>query len=312
MKTETHRPVSVVETTEHRPESEFNRLLDKKSVFEPKNISEAFQLAEYMAKSSLVPKQYVGKPADIIIAMQFGEEFGLKPHQALQGIGVVNGRPQLFGPIALAVVQRHPDFIDSDEKFNASTNTATVTMKRRGRTPVTKSFSMKDAETAKLNVKDTYRLYAQDMLMWRARHRCITALFPDIAAGIAGVSEHEYEAGEGDLAEEFDPETGEIPAPVPAPILMQINNAESIESLEQLLAQLKALPDTDKPAARDAYAAKMRELSAPADVPEHLADWLRDLKEVRAADGLDAALEQLHQADDLTRADKDFIKGKLS
>ncbi len=55
------------------------------------------RFAEKAARSGMVPKDYVGKPDAIVIAVQMGSELGLAPMQALQNIAVVNGRPSIWG-----------------------------------------------------------------------------------------------------------------------------------------------------------------------------------------------------------------------
>src|SRR5438094_2447904 len=76
----------------------------------PSSLEEAMKLAELMAKSDLVPKDYQNKPGNVLIAVQMGAEVGLAPMQAIQSICVINGRPTLWGDGLLAVVQAHPDY----------------------------------------------------------------------------------------------------------------------------------------------------------------------------------------------------------
>jgi cell division protein FtsW len=44
-----------------------------------------------MARSTMVPKDYQGKPDNIIIAVQMGAELGMRPMQSLINIGVNTG-----------------------------------------------------------------------------------------------------------------------------------------------------------------------------------------------------------------------------
>ena len=50
------------------------------------SFDQAIKVADYINKSALVPDAYRGKPADIVIAMQYGMELGLSPMQALQSV----------------------------------------------------------------------------------------------------------------------------------------------------------------------------------------------------------------------------------
>jgi len=142
------------------------------------------------SKSSLVPKAYIGKPEDIMVAVQMGMEIGLKPMTALQNIGVINGSPSVYGPIIVALVRNSPFFCEQSfmETVGGKGDevTASVTMRRKpdGK-PLTKSFSVEDAKRAGLWGKDVWKKYPTDMLTWRARHRVITALFADVTHGLA-------------------------------------------------------------------------------------------------------------------------------
>ncbi|GAM51610.1 hypothetical protein [Mycoavidus cysteinexigens] len=63
----------------------------------PRSLDEVMKFAELMASSSIVPKEFIGKPGNILVAIQWGMELGLKPMQAMQNIAVINGRPSLWG-----------------------------------------------------------------------------------------------------------------------------------------------------------------------------------------------------------------------
>src|SRR3990167_2687883 len=91
--------------TEVREEKKDIALIDKSFSLEPKSLDEAMKYAELIAKSNLVPNDFRGKAADILIAVQMGMEVGLKPLQALQNIAVINGRPCLWGDAIPAIVQ---------------------------------------------------------------------------------------------------------------------------------------------------------------------------------------------------------------
>lgn len=62
----------------------------------PQNLDEALKFADYLANSDIVPKDFQKKPANILVAVQWGMELGLQPMQAMQSIAVINGRPSLW------------------------------------------------------------------------------------------------------------------------------------------------------------------------------------------------------------------------
>jgi len=63
------------------------------------------RLADMLAKSSMVPRDYIGRPENIVVSVLWGREVGLGPLQALQNIACINGRPAIWGDAALAPVR---------------------------------------------------------------------------------------------------------------------------------------------------------------------------------------------------------------
>ncbi|MEW5251536.1 hypothetical protein, partial [Microbulbifer discodermiae] len=88
---------------------------------QPQNMSEAMNMANMLATSQMVPKQYQNKPQDALVAMMMGVELGLNPIQALQNIAVINGKPSIYGDALLALVQNHPAFGGHQESFDDQT-----------------------------------------------------------------------------------------------------------------------------------------------------------------------------------------------
>src|SRR5271157_5591979 len=145
--------------TESSPNSQPNKLT-RLAVFTPTNMTEAMGLAKLLASSDFVPKDFKGKPGNCFLAMQMGAELGVPPLQALQNIAIINGRPSIWGDLALAVVQAHPDYEDHKEFFSGTPfnddYTAVFQIKRKGSGWHETKFSVADAKTAKLWNKRGY------------------------------------------------------------------------------------------------------------------------------------------------------------
>ena len=158
-------------------------------VFQPQNLSEAVEVAKLIAHSGMVPKQYEGNPGGVLIAIQMGAELGLGPMAALQNIAVINGRPSLWGDAVLALVMSRGDCEDVVESFDDQTKTAKCMVARRGRSPITRTFSEADAKTAGLWGKQgPWTHYPKRMLQMRARGFAVRDAFPDALRGV-GVAE---------------------------------------------------------------------------------------------------------------------------
>lgn len=149
----------------------------------PQSLDEALRLAEIMAKSDIVPKDYIGKPGNILVAIQWGAEIGLAPLQAMSHIAVINGRPALWGDALLAIVRGSGLLASFDEEIGA--DRATCTAQRRGEAPISRTFSREDAKQAGLLGKPgPWTQYPRRMLQMRARAWVLRDLFPDVIRGL--------------------------------------------------------------------------------------------------------------------------------
>ena len=154
----------------------------------PQTFDQALTFSQYLADSDMVPKDFKGKPANCLIAMQWGAELGLKPLQALQNLAVINGRPALWGDAVIALVRSSPlcEFvIETDDG-----STATCRVKRRGEPEQQRTFSMDDARAAGLLGKSgPWTQYPKRMRQMRARAFALRDVFPDVLRGMAVAEE---------------------------------------------------------------------------------------------------------------------------
>lgn len=149
---------------------------------------EAF--AERAARSQMVPKDYIGKPDNIIIAVMKGKELGMPPIQALESIAIVNGRSSIWGAMVEALCYASGLVEDHEEHFEGTEGTddftAVCTVKRRGvASPKVGRFSQKDAKIAGLFGQAVHGKYPRRMMQWRAKHAPFTDAFPDVLKGLA-------------------------------------------------------------------------------------------------------------------------------
>jgi hypothetical protein len=247
----------------------------------PKNMIEAMQLADIIARSDIVPANFKDKPGNVLVAMQMGAEIGLKPMQALQNIAVINGRPSVWGDALLAIVKAHPscEFIEE----TVQNGVATCTVKRKGQQPVNRVFSVEDAKTAKLWGKvGPWTQYPNRMLQMRARGFALRDVWPDLLRGIFSAEESrdippdetwkEYlepddnapKTATEKLKSKLKKQASDQPNPKLETVLDAIKNAENMEQLRATGNLGKGLNTKDKATAKEAYTAKSTELKAAA------------------------------------------------
>lgn len=260
----------------------------------PTSIQEAMEFAQMLSKSNLVPKDYQGNPSNCIIAMQWGMEIGLQPLQAMQSIAVINGRPSIWGDAMLALVRGSGVLESISETLEEGDTVAVCTVKRRAEQPATRRFSLEDAKKAGLTGKQgPWTQYPKRMLQLRARAFALRDVFPDVLRGVHIAEEAQdlpRETRDMGPVDEVKPEAPKLDHK-PASradkaraalasrkaaaehtteslelVLNAIHQADTMEAL-RVTADMAARLQTedDKTVARDAYATRKAQLSAPVD-----------------------------------------------
>lgn len=101
----------------------------------PRDLAQAIEFAGILAKSNMVPKEFVGNPGNILVAVQWGMELGLQPMQAMQNIAVINGRPSLWGDAVIGIVKASPACEYVVEEVTDTVATCRVKRRRAGAVP---------------------------------------------------------------------------------------------------------------------------------------------------------------------------------
>ena len=201
------------------------QLTTNRQGFAPATVTEAIQFSEMLANSNMVPKQYMGKPQDIMVCIQWGMEMGLAPMQALQNIAVINGKPSVYGDAMMALVQASPvceGVEESIEDEGTPNPVAVCVARRKGRAPVTVRFSVEDAKRAGLWGKQgPWQAYPKRMLQMRARGFALRDAYPDVLKGLISVEEaqdypEETKRPPKDITPRNPLDALQAPAPTPA------------------------------------------------------------------------------------------------
>jgi hypothetical protein len=143
-----------------------------------------------LAKSGLLPEHFRGKPADVMVAVQWGFEIGVSPMNALQNICVIKGRASIWGDLVLGLLQSRKDIIEyvleDDLEDILRTGKARCEIKRVGYPRATVvTYTKEMATKAGLMQKDTYRQHEARMLQCRARAFCARNAAADVLKGLA-------------------------------------------------------------------------------------------------------------------------------
>lgn len=239
----------------------------------PQTFEQALTFCDYLANSDMVPKDFKGKPANCLIAIQWGAELGLKPLQALQNLAIINGRPALWGDAVIALVRSSPlcEFITETDDGK----TATCRVKRRGEPEEVRTFSMEDARSAGLVGKQgPWTQYPKRMRQMRARAFALRDVFPDVLRGMP-------------IAEEVM----DIPASEPHRTTATVVSSEpavySAEEFAKNLPNWRAVIESGRKGADDLIA--MVEAKAKARMTDDQRQQLRNFEAVDVAEEVSQA-----------------------
>lgn len=222
--------------------------------------------AELLARSDIVPKQYQGRPADIIAAAFLGRDLAWSPMTSLRFVNVIDGVASISAEGLVALVHRAGHYLEADVSPQQVTASG-----RRADTGATMSvtFSLDDAAAAGLcEIRDgrpwsrskhgrrlPWELYPKAMMWARAVSQLCRMLFADVTLGVAYVPE---EISPRDL----DPdETAEALAAARPDTVEVLATADEVATLVAAFDQV-----ADDATRRDLKARFVREWGAPSDV----------------------------------------------
>lgn len=161
----------------------------------PSSLEGAWQLAQWLSKSSLIPK-YKDKEADIFLIITSGMELGLPPNASLRGLYCVNGRVALESKTKAALcISKGAALYFKRTEYNENATTW-ETMRAGQAEPVRMRYTKAEATAAGLTKKEgPWQGYPQRMISHRALGWLCDDVYPDIVLGVA-------------TAEDFDEFTG--------------------------------------------------------------------------------------------------------
>ncbi len=151
----------------------------------PTNVEGRLAYANALSKAQLLPETFRGKPADVLVAMDWGESLGLTPMQAMQSIYVVHGRPGLSSQAkqALASKAGHRIRVSGDDKAA----TARLWRADDPEYPYEATWTMAMANRAGLTGKKgtTWEAYPHVMLRRRAVSDVVEQACPELLLGLS-------------------------------------------------------------------------------------------------------------------------------
>lgn len=198
----------------------------------PQNFNDLCRFAEMASQTDLVPRDYRGKPSNIILAVMWGNELGLGATQSLASVAVINGRACVWGDALIGIVRASPvcEYITE----SVSDTEATCIVKRKGEPEQSRTFTIEDAQKAGLWGKaGPWTQYPKRMLQMRARGFACRDVFADVLRGVSVAEEvQDYPQAERDIT----PAPVEVQSLPPAQEKTSITTEGFAKALEKIQA----------------------------------------------------------------------------
>lgn len=161
--------------------------------------------ATMLVRSGFLPVA-INTPEKAIAIALTGKELGIGMMESYRSINVIQGKPTVSPQLMLALANRTGDV--EDIQIDSTDQKCTVTIKRKGRSPHTESFGIKEATDLQLLGKDNYKKQAKTMFKWRCLAACLRVTFPDVLLGL-------YTPDEMGVEVHVNPDTEEMAIPEP-------------------------------------------------------------------------------------------------
>ncbi len=248
-------------------------------VIVPRNLQEMIDIAERLAKSSLLPEALRGKVPEVLMQIMAGQELGLYSMASLRSFNIIQGKPVMGSDAMVAVVLGSGKAEYFRRVGEGTDKSVTYETKRRGQEAQRCTWTIEMAKAAALHQKDNWRTFPRAMLASRAKSELARDVYPDVLAGCYSTDE----VGDTTTAvrdavrneeatQAVDAEFTETT--VDAPEVLAIDDMQTVEALKAqglLVAQLK-LTGSAAERANGRYKARMAwlktQLTVAAPAPE--------------------------------------------
>lgn len=182
-------------------------------------MNELIDLAERLAKSSLLPEALRGKVPEVMMQIMAGQELGLHSMVSLRSFHVISGKPVMASDAMVAIVLGSGKAEYFRRVGEGSDTSVTYATRRKGSAEEQRcTWTIEMAKRASLNTKDTWRAYPRAMLASRAKSDLARDVYPDVLAGCYSEDEISHGAPNAPKQDAEDVEFVEVHAPAPAAV----------------------------------------------------------------------------------------------
>jgi hypothetical protein len=167
--------------------SQISKAIASRNDASDRSLDAAVDYARKLSASDLLPKSYVGKPQNVLLAIEFGRSLGLDPITAINMTHVVQGRPTASAQLVGALVRRagHILRVRGDEQ----SATAKIIRADDKEFEFAATWTMERAKQAGVLSNPVWKTYPANMLKARAITEVARDACPEVLAGMGYTSE---------------------------------------------------------------------------------------------------------------------------
>lgn len=244
------------------------------------SLPEKMEYARALAASGMIPAAYKQQPANVLVAIEYGEALGIKPIVAISEINVISGTPSPSASLMASLARAAGHRVRT---WNDETDGAGICEIVRCDDPEFTHRSRWDeakARQAGYWGKGHWAKDPQTMLRWRAISECVRLACPEVLGGLRYTPEEVMEMEESRSPRRVESEQVQQSAPaaiaepaapaaepVPADMAARIAASEDADGLRKLADFLpRKYGDTDEVAdLLLAISQRIEVLTAPAE-----------------------------------------------
>lgn len=242
------------------------------------SMAEKVEWCKLMSQGDMAPKQYQGKPSNVLFALEYAEAVRVPAIHALMSIAVINGKPSPSAELMVTLARQagHKVWTEvADDRLSATTYVVRKDMPDR---VFSDTFDRKLAEQAGLWGKQgPWSQYPDVMLANRSKSRAVRMACAEVLAGVTTSAEEQQDMLDGEVVDESQEQRAEKPKGI----------AAAKKRTRKAKAEAKPEPKRDEQPAADPANLSDGAVSMLADARRGDADARRELW--KAAGKLDEA-----------------------
>lgn len=159
-----------------------------------KSMNAAMKVANLLAKSQLLPEQYIGHPENCLIAIDIANRMRVSPLLVAQNLYVVKGKPAWSGSFAISAINNCGKFSALDFVFTDNGGGGCVAKATRlsdGKVLLSTEITLDMAKAEGWSTKNgsKWLTMPKQMLMYRAGSFFARAYCPEVLLGIQTLDE---------------------------------------------------------------------------------------------------------------------------